>query len=210
MLGLSRVARRVQIRTVVQPRTCFPYASHILLSMCVGLMMIRYELAWHRPAEIVRPCSSQLILPVYILQLRCFIQSKCLHNSSFDMLVPHLAPALTFTTPTTTAIHFPTPNVPAYQPTPPLPTPTNLKDCTAPFGVPGAVYLCPLPNFEPVEQCTWHTSDAASCIAFGDLPEWTQSLGPDPGGFCELFATSNCTGGTVAYLDNEHKFYKNE
>jgi hypothetical protein len=156
----------------------------------------------------VQPRPLHPTLPIYKTVNRTIPPSKRIPSSTFNMLIPHLAPVLMLNTTPTPAypIHLPTPGMPAY--TSPSPsTSTNLKDCSASFGIPGAVYLCPLPNFKPSDWCTWH---APSCVAFDDLTWYPRSIGPDPGGFCELFATSDCTGETVAYVNNESKSYINK
>ncbi|KAH9868725.1 hypothetical protein J1614_007797 [Plenodomus biglobosus] len=90
---------------------------------------------------------------------------------------PNLLTILLLTTLTTTAAH---PSLPLL-----------------PRGLPGAYYTCVLPNFAGPTGCTW-TSPTPRCRTQG--PTGIQSLGPDPGTICALFASSDCSGARVAEI----------
>lgn len=79
-------------------------------------------------------------------------------------------------------------------------TNTSLSSCSVSLGRPGAVYTCPEPYFQTPSNCTWHPP-TNSCLPFEHFP---RSIGPDYGGFCELFLTGNCTGPRAPFQDGNN------
>jgi hypothetical protein len=73
-------------------------------------------------------------------------------------------------------------------------------NCSASLGLPGAVYTCPEPYFQTPSRCTWSPPNI-SCLSFNYFP---RSIGPDYGGFCELFLTGNCTGPRAPFRDGNN------
>ena len=76
-------------------------------------------------------------------------------------------------------------------------TPTNVwprsitsRD-TQQVGLPGAVYICTGKNFQG--DCGWN-QPSTECRIVGTGTQAPNSIGPDPGGFCELFDTADCSG----------------
>jgi hypothetical protein len=65
--------------------------------------------------------------------------------------------------------------------------------CDPRVGVPGAVYICPQPDFrrDGSKDCEWHPPD--TCLQWGDDPaNRPKSLGPDPGGICAFYQDTAC------------------
>ncbi|KAI8943417.1 hypothetical protein NX059_001429 [Plenodomus lindquistii] len=74
-------------------------------------------------------------------------------------------------------------------------------------GIPGGVYLCPLPNFQPspTKPCEWRAPgqglrapDQGTCTSWGSAADArSQSIGPDMGTTCVLYASLDCSGVAV-------------
>jgi len=64
-------------------------------------------------------------------------------------------------------------------------------------GLPGAVYICTGPNFWG--NCAWQ-GPSNSCRIIGTGAMAPESVGPDPGGFCQLYSNSGCSGNPVRSL----------
>lgn len=99
-------------------------------------------------------------------------------------------------------------------------TPTNASprsiEARAPWqvGLPGAVYVCTGRYFQG--DCGWN-QPSTECRIVGAGNQAPNSIGPDPGGFCELFETADCSGrplvtirfpGTGSGFDNTVKGLK--
>ncbi|KAF2192154.1 hypothetical protein K469DRAFT_479550, partial [Zopfia rhizophila CBS 207.26] len=64
-------------------------------------------------------------------------------------------------------------------------------------GLPGAVYICTMPQFRGI--CGW-VMPSSECHIPGTGTQAPQSIGPDPGGFCVLYEKADCTGNQVKQL----------
>ncbi|KAF2020348.1 hypothetical protein BU24DRAFT_127 [Aaosphaeria arxii CBS 175.79] len=64
-------------------------------------------------------------------------------------------------------------------------------------GLPGAVYICTDPNFRG--DCGW-VAPSQECRIAGTGLQAPESIGPDPGGFCVLYADAACKGNQIATL----------
>lgn len=58
-------------------------------------------------------------------------------------------------------------------------------------GLPGAVYICDGTQFRG--NCGW-IPPSNRCVQQGGAGRGTESIGPDPGGFCTLYEKFDCTG----------------
>jgi hypothetical protein len=76
-----------------------------------------------------------------------------------------------------------------------------IPPCDPRIGVPGGVYTCPLPNFQPSEtlDCTWWDVDPSTdnCVSWEYESDRPSSIGPDAGGMCALFDDLGCKGKLV-------------
>jgi hypothetical protein len=61
-------------------------------------------------------------------------------------------------------------------------------------GLPGAVYICTDKNFKGT--CGWNTP-SPNCRIPGTDNNAPESIGPDPGGFCILYSTADCSGNQI-------------
>ena len=71
--------------------------------------------------------------------------------------------------------------------------------CQPGSGLPGGVFICPRPDFQPhvyktgVKLCEWLPPDESKCHTWGeDVSARPQSIGPDPGGYCQFYTDSEC------------------
>ncbi|KAF1938835.1 hypothetical protein EJ02DRAFT_436812 [Clathrospora elynae] len=67
--------------------------------------------------------------------------------------------------------------------------------CAGAIGLPGGVYMCPLPRFKSsaTKKCQWFLPNPNQCYQWGqDVGSRPQSVGPDPGGYCMVFADTEC------------------
>ncbi|KAH7089805.1 hypothetical protein FB567DRAFT_547360 [Paraphoma chrysanthemicola] len=84
-------------------------------------------------------------------------------------------------------------------------------------GLPGGMYECPLPAFQPWQSasqhtkpsrpnCNWHPPDTTPCwdYPFAYDADRPRSIGPDGGGSCVFYYFAECKGETLKF-DNEMK-----
>ncbi|KAH7119930.1 hypothetical protein B0J11DRAFT_72473 [Dendryphion nanum] len=64
-------------------------------------------------------------------------------------------------------------------------------------GLPGAVYICTGNNFQG--NCGWN-QPSTQCRIVGTGKFAPKSIGPDPGGFCNLYTSGDCTGNQIQTL----------
>lgn len=65
-------------------------------------------------------------------------------------------------------------------------------------GIPGAYYTCTGSNFKG--NCAW-TAPTTRCRQQGGNGIGILSLGPDPGGFCNLYEKSDCSGTAIQAIN---------
>ena len=85
--------------------------------------------------------------------------------------------------------------------------------CKPGSGVPGGVYICPRAYFKPhiynsgTTPCKWLPPDESKCHSWGeDVSARPQSIGPDPGGYCQFYTDAECK--VVATIIKEEPKFK--
>ncbi|KAF1918030.1 hypothetical protein BDU57DRAFT_184728 [Ampelomyces quisqualis] len=63
-------------------------------------------------------------------------------------------------------------------------------------------------DFQPTSSCVWQGPRGAKCMTFPEVKERPLSIGPDPGGVCELFKSLDCTGEPVRFRGSGFDFTK--
>jgi hypothetical protein len=77
----------------------------------------------------------------------------------------------------------------------------DTANCSATFGVPGNVYICDTPGFQPPSACRWFSGGSCYDLKAGG---WPGSIGPDPGGRCMFYLKKGCASRGLHFTANNH------